>query len=142
MQNRSMNEELYISMRKAGADGRRMRKHSGSFADTLYELMNEKKISKKRLAIDSNLSEKTVQRMRNDDDYEPTRQMVVAVCVGLRLSRTEAMALAGKSPHRFRPDNYQDAVYLQIMSEADKYSIEEINECLRELGCELLGSLS
>ena len=141
MQNRVMNEGLYIRLRKAGADGRKAKNYSGSFADTVFEMMKEKKISKRRLALDSNLSEKTVQRMRNDDDYEPTKQMVVAICVGLKLSSTEAHALIEKSPCKLRPTNYQDAVYMQILEEGGRQSIEDINECLRELGCELLGSL-
>ena len=141
MQNRFMNEELYIRMREATIASRRVRNYSGSFADTLFELMKLKKMSKSRLAIEANLSEKTIQRLRNDDDYDPNKQTVIALCIGLRLSSTEAFALIDKSPFRLRPSNPQDAVYLKIISSDRDYTIEEVNECLETLGMLKLGQL-
>ena len=136
-----MNEDLYIRMRETTIASKRVRTYSGSFADTLFELMRAKKMSKARLAIEANISEKTRQRLRNDDDYDPNKQTVIALCIGLRLSPTEAFALIDKSPFRLRPSNPQDAVYLQIISSDRNYTIEEVNECLETLGFLKLGQM-
>lgn len=140
MQKRLMNEDLYIRLRKESMTAKTMRKYNGSFADTLYELMKEKKMSKARLALDANISEKTVQRLRNDDRFEPTKQTVIALCIGLRLSQSEAMTLISKSPYQLRPTDPQDAVYMKLITSEEYCPIEEINECLEALGMSTLGS--
>ena len=139
MLNRLMNERLYIELRKESMDANKLRMYSESFSDTLFELMKEKKMSKARLAIESNLSEKTIQRLRNDDRFEPTKQTVIALCVGLKLSLVESMALIRRSPYQLRPTNPQDAAYLKIISSGQDYCIEEVNECLEALGLSILG---
>lgn len=141
MQKRLMNENLYIHMRETTIAAKKVRSYSGSFADTLFELMRVKKMSRARLSIEANLSEKTIQRLRNDDDYEPNKQTVIALCIGLKLNPTEAFALIEKSPFRLRPSNPQDAVYLQIISSEKNYCIEEVNECLEAIGLLRLGQL-
>ena len=47
-----------------------LRRYQSSFAETLVQLMKERKLSNKKLADLSLVGEKTIQRLRNDEEYK------------------------------------------------------------------------
>jgi hypothetical protein len=77
--------------------------------------MKEKGFSSRTLSYVSCLSDRTIRRMKGDDMYEPTREMVIAACVGLGLTLDESLDLIHKSAYRLRRDAPIDAVYLEIL---------------------------
>ncbi len=74
-----------------------LRGYPGSFAETFVQFQAERKLSNKKLADPSLVGEKTIQRLRNDEEYPTTIKSVLGLCVGLRLSVPEAEMLIDKT---------------------------------------------
>ena len=77
--------------------------------------------------------------MKSDDKYEPTKEMALSVCVALKLSICDSRILLRKSPFRLQEGSPVDAIYLKILEYEGKYSVQEWNRVLREIGEKTLG---
>ena len=64
--NRALNALMDSAQTKSNA----LRRYQSSFAETLVQLMKERKLSNKKLADLSLVGEKTIQRLRNDEEYK------------------------------------------------------------------------
>ena len=73
--------------------------------------MKEQKISVETLADRSLAGEKTIQRLRNDEEYPTTKQTVLALCVGLMLSPTDAEDLFSKTDFKPNTKRTEDYIY-------------------------------
>ncbi len=71
--------------------------------------------------------------------YEPTREMVIAACIGMGLTLDESLDLIHKSAYRLRPDAPIDAVYLEILENKEELSVAEWNMVLERMGMKTLG---
>ena len=105
----------------------------------MERLMKEKGYSGTTLSEASCLSDRTIRRMKGDDTYEPTREMVIAVCVGMKLTMDESLDLIHKSAYRLRRDSPIDAVYLEILRHEGEYTVTQWNVALSMMGAKLLG---
>ena len=139
MRKNSLNPEVISRIKDSKAAANRIRRFPVTFADTIAFIMKEKGISKTRLSIDSNMSERTIQRLRNDEEYSTTKQNVIALCVGLKLSLQESLALVERSPVRLILSSRQDAAYYEVLALEGRFGIEEINECLEAAGITPIG---
>lgn len=132
--------ELKMMMKESGKIAAEQRSMPMSFADSLVMLMKKKKMTRSSLAAASMLSGNTISRMRCSDDYSPSKQMVLAVCVALELSPAEALSLFDKAGLSLKLTNAQDVAYHYILCNCGAYSIDEINEVLYDNGFETIGS--
>jgi transcriptional regulator with XRE-family HTH domain len=126
-------------LKESGRAASELKRLPGSFSETLNELMKKRKLSRARLSIESNLSESTISRMKASDNNNFTKQVVIAVCIGLRLSPAEAFSLIDKSSCKLVMTNEQDVAYFHVLSSCGQYPIEDVNEMLRINGYEELG---
>jgi DNA-binding Xre family transcriptional regulator len=69
----------------------------GSFSGALKYLMKWKEKTVEKLAEDSCLEPKTIQRMRNNEDYATTIESIVAICIALQLPPVISEALISRS---------------------------------------------
>lgn len=99
-----LGEILKRTKLKVRTDNRRI-----GFGEILAHYMTEAGYSSKSLASIANMSEATIRRMKNKDDYQPTREMVIAACVALKLKTYDSRALLRKSPFRLQdhPGSYR-----------------------------------
>ena len=105
-----------------------------------HEKMKEKKLSNKKLADASLVGERTIQRLKNEEEYPTTIQTVLGLCYGLQLSVPEAEMLVGKTDFNIKPTNPQNNAYRCVLSSCAENSIYEVNEMLESCGFEPLGS--
>lgn len=117
-----------------------LRKYPGSFAETLVALQNEHKLSNKKLADRSLVGEKTIQRLRNNEEYPTSVQTVLGLCVGLKLPPPEAEMLLRKTDFKLNTMKMEGYVYQCVLSSCAENSIYEINEMLEANGIPPLGS--
>ena len=117
-----------------------MRTYPGAFSDTLVQLMKDKKLSVKKLADASLVGEKTIQRLRNDEEYPTSIQTVMGLCYGLKLTVPEAEMLIDKTEFSIKATNPQNNAYKCALSACAENSIYEVNEMLESCGYEPLGS--
>ena len=134
------NRTLLSQIQRASRSADAMRLYPGAFSETLVQLMKEKKLSNKKLADASLVGERTIQRLRNEEEYPTTIQTVLGLCYGLQLSVPEAEMLVGKTDFNIKPTNPQNNAYRCILSSCAENSIYEVNEMLESCGFEPLGS--
>lgn len=136
------NKTLLAQIQSAKKSADAMRLYPGAFSETLVKLMKEKKISVKKLADRSLVGEKTIQRLRNNEEYPTSKQTVMGICYGLGLSVPEAEMLLEKTEFNIKPTNAQNYAYRCALSSCAENSIYEVNEMLAACGYESLGSSS
>lgn len=134
------NRTLLSQIQRASRSADAMSLYPGAFSETLVQLMKEKKLSNKKLADASLVGERTIQRLRNEEEYPTTIQTVLGLCYGLQLSVPEAEMLVGKTDFNIKPTNPQNNAYRCVLSSCAENSIYEINEMLESCGFEPLGS--
>lgn len=134
------NKTLLAQIKDAKRRAEALRRYPGSFAETLVALQKERKLSNKQLADRSLFGEKTIQRLRNDEEYPAFVQTVLALCVGLKLPLPEAEILLGKTDFKLNSMKDNGYVYQCILGACAENSIYEINEMLEESGIAPLGS--
>lgn len=109
-------------------------------ANALTYLMDEMKIKEVDLAETTGLSEKTIQRMRNEIDYKPDIRTIVAVCIGLNLYPKFSkllLQLAGIFPR----NTDEDRAYMFLVNHYYDATVEECNDFLRRLNIKPLTEL-
>ena len=134
------NKILLSQIQGASKSANAMRLYPGAFSETLVQLMKERKLSNKKLADASLVGERTIQRLRNDEEYPTTVQTVLGLCYGLKLSVPEAEMLVGKTDFNIKPTNPQNYAYRCALSACAENSIYEINEMLESCGYIPFGS--
>ena len=134
----SDNLEL-MKMLSKKRDSVRIDRTREDFGEMMERLMKERGFSSKTLSYVSCLSERTIRRMKGDDMYEPTREMVIAACVGMGLTLDESLDLIHKSAYRLRRDAPIDAVYLVILENKEGLSVAAWNMVLDLMGMKNLG---
>ena len=134
------NKILLSQIQGASKSANAMRLYPGAFSETLVQLMKERKLSNKKLADASLVGERTIQRLRNDEEYPTTVQTVLGLCYGLKLSVPEAEMLVGKTDFNIKPTNPQNYAYRCALSACAENSIYEINEMLEACGYIPFGS--
>lgn len=134
------NRTLLSQIQRASRSADEMRLYPGAFSETLVQLMKEKKLSNKKLADASLVGERTIQRLRNEEEYPTTVQTVLGLCYGLQLSVPEAEMLVGKTDFNIKPTSPQNNAYRCVLSSCAENSIYEVNEMLESCGFEPLGS--
>ena len=127
-------------LRNAAPVAFRQQKYSASFSRTLEAMLQERKMYPKDLAALLNIDRRTVYKMLQDDECFPSRQMVIAICIVLKLAPQEAYAMLEKAGHHLRMTSAQDAAYFSIVSTCGSYRLEDINEVLSDMGIPELGS--
>ena len=105
------NRTLLSQIQRASRSADAMRLYPGAFSETLVQLMKEKKLSNKKLADASLVGERTIQRLKNEEEYPTTIQTVLGLCYGLQLSVPEAEMLVGKTDFNIKPINPQNNAY-------------------------------
>lgn len=134
------NKILLSQIQGVSKSANAMRLYPGAFSETLVQLMKERKLSNKKLADASLVGERTIQRLRNDEEYPTTVQTVLGLCYGLKLSVPEAEMLVGKTDFNIKPTNPQNYAYRCALSACAENSIYEINEMLEACGYIPFGS--
>ena len=133
---RALRDQLIDAKRKIRTDRLKV-----GFAEKLEQLMDENGYNCQTLAAKAALSERTIRRMKRDDDYRPTKEMIIAVCVAMELGFYESMHLLRKSPFRLQEYSPIDAMYLIILKYEGKYSVREWNRVLLDMGEKPLSGL-
>ena len=103
-------------------------------------IMKEKGIKNDQLAQAVNVSDKTIQRLRHEnDDYASTKQVIVGICYVLNLPGNVAVDLVNKSQHGLNKSRI-DSIYYTLLNIGEKHpDLYEVNEMLVSLDCPPLG---
>ena len=116
-------------------------RHKVGFGEMLEQLMDENGYTCKSLATKADLSERTIRRMKCEDEYRPTKEMLIAVCVAMKLGFNESLHLLRMSSFRLQENSPIDAMYLLILKYEGKFSVREWNRVLLDIGEKPIGCM-
>ncbi len=134
------NKTLLAQIQNAKKSALALQRYPGSFSETLVQLMKDKKLSVKKLADGSLVGEKTIQRLRNNEEYPTTKQTVLGLCYGLKLTIPEAEMLLSKTDFSLKGTSPENNAYRCTLGSCAELSIYEVNEMLEANGYPPFGS--
>ncbi|MGE5417505.1 MAG: hypothetical protein ACM3UZ_12280 [Acidobacteriota bacterium] len=106
-----------------------MRSLPATLSGTFVAHMDRLKITVEELEEKSLINTKTIQRIRNDERYQPKLTTVVALCIGLQLSPILSNDMITKAGMSFRVTE-EHIIYQMLLHSYYRNSIYECNEIL------------
>lgn len=111
------------------------------FNDALVYLMKERKVTIEQLEEKTQISSRTISRLRNNQDYDVTWSQIVALAIGLQLPPAISHDLLAKVGLQLR-NNVAHNVYNMILSSFYTLDIETVNSYLCQMGLSPLTELA
>lgn len=133
------NAELSKSIGRASQRAEGFRNYPGTLAETLIMHMKNRRLSVEKLSELSLVSVRTIQRLRTEEEYQTTKQTIIAICVGLQLPPFDAEDLLRKAGLMLNPTQTLDNAYKCILESCGKNSILVVNEILKAYNFPQLG---
>jgi hypothetical protein len=134
-------EARAVELKKISNEAKRtaniMRGLPATFSDTLIAHMDRLDITVEKLEEKSLVNARTIQRMRNDERYQPKLGTIVAVCIGLQLNPVFSADMIRKSGNTFRATE-EHIIYQMLLNSYYQNSIYECNEILQANNCKPL----
>lgn len=103
------------------------------FNEVMIHFMSSLNVAIEQLAEETGLSEKTIQRMRNDSKRTPAIESVVAVCIGLHLDPYDSDKLLASAGYTLNNKKIH-RIYRLLIHFSYKDSVKDCNDALIRLG--------
>lgn len=107
--------------------------HRSALNIAMRQEMRRQNVTEEWVAEEAGISVKTIQRMRNDPEYRPSLQTVVAVCLGMHLFPYNSNHLLYVAGYILN-DLTIERIYQALLNITFKTPMKEINDALVRLG--------
>lgn len=109
-----------------------------TFSEVLFQLIKEKGISETDCYKNANLDRKLFSKIRSNTDYQPRKNTVFALCIGLGLDLPEAKKLLDAAGFSLSRSIKMDVV-MAFLFKKKTSDIFIVNEVLESFDCATLG---
>lgn len=133
-------EELRKLKNETGKLQRIQKEIPPTFPEALKYHMKRRNYTVEGLASDSLIGPRTIQSLRNDENYPYSIPLVAALCLGMHLHPQFSDDLLEKAGLKLTKTNEQHIVYRFLLDNCYKASIHECNEVLQEYDMPLMGT--
>lgn len=113
----------------------------GSFAGAMDKVMDWSDMTEEEIAEGCELDVRTIQRIRNDDNQNPSVETIIQLCVAMRLPPQVSRILISKGGYSFKSNN-KDFIYGVLLDGCYLSGLEECNRILVGQGIKPLGTVS
>lgn len=111
-----------------------------NFRDSLVFFMDMKGLTEEELEELTGISVRTIRRMRNEEDYQPSLEYVIAICIGMHLRPSESNHMLFTAGYHLRLSPKERA-YQYLLDAAYNFSVYECNVFLKRMSFEPLTAL-
>ena len=108
------------------------KKMNDSFADSLAAVIDWSDMTEEKIAEAADIEVRTLQRLKNDEDQNPTMETIIALCIAMTLPPVISRTLIEKAGHKFKANTRDfmygfliDACYTQSLGECNKMLIDQ-----------------
>lgn len=116
-------EEMFLQLDS------KFEKNPQIFSDYLFNLIREKNLSEVEVYKQSHLDRRIFSKLRNEEDYKPSKQTILAIAFGMELKLEETEKLL-KSGGYALSDEYKFDLIMKYFFENEIYDLFLINEVL------------
>lgn len=109
-----------------------------SFADSLKTVVEWSDMTEEKIAEAADIEVRTLQRLKSDEDQNPTIETIIALCVAMTLPPFISRALLEKAGHTFKA-NTRDFMYGMIIDACYTQTLDECNKMLIDQGVKPIG---
>ena len=110
-----------------------------SFSQTLLDMIDKKGMTDVECYKSANIDRKLFSKIRCNNDYKPSKETVLALAIGLKLSKDETNELLLSAGYILSPSILSDIIVLYFI-ENKLYDINNVNIALYEHGQKVLGA--
>ena len=103
------------------------------FRDLLFDFIRKKGIRNADLYHRSDITKAHFSKIKNDEDYHPSKETVLALALGLKLTLDETKMLLERAGYTLTNSSQTDLV-IEFFIKQHLYDVDEVNEVLYEIG--------
>ncbi|WP_294160225.1 helix-turn-helix transcriptional regulator [uncultured Selenomonas sp.] len=107
------------------------------FREMLFELIRKKGIRNADLYHRSDITKAHFSKIKNDEHYHPSKETVLALALGLKLTLDETKKLLERAGYTLTASSQTDLV-VKYFIDCHLYDIDEVNDSLDALGLSTL----
>ena len=110
-----------------------------SFSQTLFKFIKEKGISETDCYKNANVDRRLFSKIRSNKNYQPRKNTVFALIIGLKLNLDEAKKLLDSAGYSISHSIKQDLI-MEYVIKKQIFDILQVNEILYSFDCPILGT--
>ena len=103
------------------------------FRDLLFDFIKKKGIRNADLYHRSDITKAHFSKIKNDKDYHPSKETVLALALGLKLTLDETKTLLARAGYTLTDSSRTDLIVTYFIRR-QIYDVNEVNDILSELG--------
>lgn len=103
------------------------------FRDMLFDFIREKGVRNADLYHRSDITKAHFSKIKNDEDYHPSKETVLALALGLKLTLDETKLLLERAGYTLTNSSQTDLI-VEFFIKQHLYDVDAVNEVLYEIG--------
>jgi hypothetical protein len=109
-----------------------------TFSQTLFKFIKKQGISETECYKNAHLDRRLFSKIRSNENYQPRKNTVMALIIGLKLNLEDASDLLDSAGYTLSESIKQDMI-LEYLIQKEVYDIMVVNEILFSFDCPILG---